>query len=157
MTQKRLKSLLRLKFYWNTCDSSKASGSPLWGLPIYPVSLASNSSSFLHPQTNSFRSHLRMPCRPPIPTHRSFLCTLMTACFYPKHSTYHTDEASHNLTSEVLNTTSGPETPGHVVISQSYEAWNRIVTAKLESLISQETTPRVHIAAWCYLLWKTKL
>lgn len=72
-------------------------------------------------------------------SHMSFLCTLMTTCFYPKRITYHIDVASHNLASEVLNTTSGPENPGHVVISQSAEAWNRIVIAKLESLTSQET------------------
>lgn len=51
------------------------------------------------------------------------------AYFYTKHSTHHVDPTSTNLTLEVLNITSNPETPGHVVICQSTEAWNRTATS----------------------------
>lgn len=52
----------------------------------------------------------------------SFFCIPMAAYFYPKHSTCLVDPTSHNLALEVLNVTSSPETPGHVVICQSTEA-----------------------------------
>lgn len=46
----------------------------------------------------------------------------MAAYFYPQNSTYHVDPTSYNLVLEVLNITSSPGTPGHVVICQSIEA-----------------------------------
>jgi hypothetical protein len=71
----------------------------------------------------------------------------MEAYFYTKHSTYDMDPTSHNLTLEVLNIASSPETPGHVVICQSTEAWNRIATSGIgvsEPVRSLAT--RIHIS-----------
>lgn len=155
--KKGLKSLLRVWLYLNTWDFSKIPGFLLWPLPASLISSALNTSSFHH-QTNASDLTSGFPAPTPFPTQASFLYTLMTTCFYSKHSLYHMDLASYNLTFEVLNITSGPETLGHVVICQSAEAWNRIATADTESLSqSGAWLPRVHTATWCCLMCTKKL